>query len=100
MAQATLTQTVLSVPDITCGHCEQVITAALAPVDGVEFIAVDIPAQRVRVDYDPARVDLDRIQAILAAEEYPVASMAGDRSPAPEVATAPVAGCSCCSSGS
>lgn len=98
MARATLTQTVLSVPDITWDHCEQVITAALASVDGVEFIAVDIPAQRVRVDYDPARVNLDRIGAILADEEYPVASMEGDQSPASDIVTAPIAGCSCCSS--
>ena len=100
MVQATLAQTVLNVPDITCGHCELVITAAIAPVDGVEGVAVDIRAKQVRVDHDPARVDVDRLTAILAEEEYSVASAASaGRAEASEEAV-PVAGCSCCGSSS
>jgi len=100
MAQATVTRTVLNVPDITCGHCERVITQALAPVDGVETVAVDIPAKQVRVDHDPARADVDRITAILAEEEYPVTSAAPAAQAEASEEVAPVAGCSCCSSNS
>lgn len=95
MAQVTLAQTVLSVPDITCGHCERAITAALSPVEGVGRVAVDIPAKRVRVDYDPARVDVQRMTAILAKEEYPVAS-ASDRQVEVSLEAVPVSACSCC----
>jgi len=98
MAQATVTRTVLSVPDITCGHCERVITQALAPVAGVEAVAVDIPAKQVRVDHDPARAGVDRLAAILAEEEYPVASAAPAGQAEASGATVPVAGCSCCGS--
>lgn len=96
MAQATLAQTVLSVPDISCGHCERVITTALAPVAGVERVAVNIPAKQVRVDYDPTRVDVTRMTAILAEEEYPVAPAASDGQPEADAEAGPIAGCSCC----
>ena len=66
--------TVLNVPDISCEHCERTITQALTPVDGIESVRVDIPSKQVRVEYDPARVDLERMKAILQDEDYPVAS--------------------------
>jgi copper chaperone len=67
-------QTVLSVPDISCEHCERTVTNALTPLAGVERVAVDLPAKRVTVDYDAARVDVERLSAALAAEDYPVAA--------------------------
>ncbi|HEX7126839.1 MAG TPA: heavy-metal-associated domain-containing protein [Thermodesulfobacteriota bacterium] len=65
---------ILNVPDISCGHCEQTITRALAPVDGVTSVRVDIPARRVHVEYDERRVDVERISRVLAEEDYPVAA--------------------------
>ncbi len=70
-----MTQAVLNVPNITCAHCERTITAALTPLDGVRSVAVDIPAKQVRVEYDPSRVALEQMQAILAEEDYPVESV-------------------------
>jgi copper chaperone len=68
--------TVFTVPDISCEHCEKAITNALAPVDGVRSVKVDIDARQVRVDYDEARLDVERMQQILGDEDYPVASAA------------------------
>jgi copper chaperone CopZ len=70
MAKATLV-----VPDIDCEHCEHVITEALAPVAGIQSVAVDIPAHRVQLDYDDGAVTLDDVKKILAEEDYPVASV-------------------------
>ena len=67
-------QVVLSVPDISCEHCERTITETLSPVEGVRSVNVDIPAKQVRVEYDEAAVDLDRMKDLLAEEDYPVAS--------------------------
>ena len=67
--------TVLSVPDISCEHCERTITNALVPVDGVQAVRVDIPTKQVRVEYDEQRVDVERMQQILNDEDYPVASV-------------------------
>jgi copper chaperone len=67
---------VLNVPDISCEHCEHTITTALQPVAGVRGVRVDIPARQVRVDYDEARVSIDRLKEVLREEDYPVESVA------------------------
>lgn len=97
METTTLTQAVLSVPGITCGHCERTISQALAPVAGVQRVAVDIPARRVTVDYDPGTVGVERLAAVLAAEEYPVAEVAMARPEDGSADQPATGGCSCCS---
>lgn len=69
-----MARTTLSVPDISCEHCERTITEALTPLDGVRDVKVDIPAKQVSVDYDDTIVDVNRFKAVLQEEEYPVAS--------------------------
>ncbi len=69
-----MTQTILTVPDITCAHCERTITNALTPLDGVRRVTVDIPAKEVRVDYDEAAITVDRMRQVLQEEEYPAAA--------------------------
>lgn len=68
--------TILNVPDVSCEHCERAITNALTPVAGVRVVNVDIPGKQVRVDYDEAQVNVDRMKDILQAEDYPVESVA------------------------
>lgn len=70
------TKTVLTVPDISCDHCAQSVTQALTPVDGIENVSIDIPTKQVTVEYDQSRVDVEKMQEILAKEDYPVASIA------------------------
>lgn len=72
-----MTTTILSVPDISCEHCERTITEALSPVAGVHTVQVDIPAKLVRVEYDETAVDVERMKSILADEDYPVSSDSG-----------------------
>ncbi len=69
--------TILHIPDISCEHCEQTITGALTPVDGVREVRVDIPAKQVRVEYDDRAVDVGKMKEILAEEDYPVESVSG-----------------------
>ena len=66
--------TTLSVPDISCEHCERTIKETLTPVDGVKSVNVDIPGKSVKVDYDESAVNIDKFKELLAEEEYPVAS--------------------------
>lgn len=68
-------QITLSVPDISCEHCERTITETLSPVEGVRSVKVDIPAKAVTVDYDDAAVSVDRFKELLKEEEYPVAEV-------------------------
>ncbi len=66
----------LNVPDISCEHCERFITEALTPVQGVQRVQVEIPGKQVRVEYDPATVDVAKMKDFLAEEDYPVESVA------------------------
>jgi copper chaperone CopZ len=70
----------LTVPDITCGHCERTITNALSPVTGVQSVRVDIPAKQVTLVFDESRLSLDRVREILSEEAYPVESVASGAS--------------------
>ena len=69
-----MAQTTLSVPDISCEHCERTITEALTPLEGVRDVRVDIPAKQVSVEYDEATIDVNKFKAVLQEEDYPVAS--------------------------
>lgn len=44
-----MTDRILDVPDISCGHCKAAIEGALAAVAGVETATVDIDARTVTV---------------------------------------------------
>ncbi len=70
-----MARAILSVPDISCEHCERAITNALGAIAGVSAVAVDVPAKRVTVEYDDGAVGLERLTAVLAGEDYPVASV-------------------------
>ncbi len=70
-----MTRVTLSVPEISCEHCEHAITEALTPVKGVQKIQVDIPTKTVQLDFDEATLSLDRVKEILAEEDYPVAGV-------------------------
>lgn len=69
-----MTTIVLNVPDISCEHCERAVREALSGVKGVQSVAVNIPAKRVRVTYDERLVNVERIKEVLQTEDYPVAS--------------------------
>jgi copper chaperone len=70
-----MTKKVLTVPDISCEHCERAIKTALAPIEGVRSVEVDIPAHQVSIEFDETLVGLEGIKEILREEEYPVTAV-------------------------
>jgi copper chaperone len=70
-----MSEAVLTVPNISCQHCERSVIEALSPTEGVEQVSVDIPAKTVRVTYNAERVGIDDLSTILAGRNYPVASV-------------------------
>ena len=70
-----MAETILSVPDISCAHCERTVTGALTPLEGVRDVKVDIAAKQVQVKYDEAAIDVERMKAVLEEEDYPVESV-------------------------
>jgi copper chaperone len=72
MSSSTSERAALTAPDISCGHCVATIDRALGALDGVRHVATDEATKRIEVEYDPSRVSLDRIEATLDEEGYPV----------------------------
>ena len=70
-----MTRTILSVPDISCDHCDKTITGALKDQPGVSRVKVDIASKQVMLDYDEGAIgseaDLDgfRCPIPVAADE-------------------------------
>lgn len=69
---STSEQATLTAPDISCGHCVATVERAVAAIPGVERVAADAATKRVTVAFDPTRVSLARIEAVLSEAGYPV----------------------------
>jgi copper chaperone CopZ len=64
---------IFRVPKIKCEGCAETITRALQSVPGITRSQVIVPAREVHVDFDPVRVDADRVRGALAAAGFPTA---------------------------
>jgi copper chaperone CopZ len=69
-----MAQAKLSVPDISCEHCERTITEKLGAQPGVERVQVDILAKQVILSFNETQIDLQKVQELLTEEGYPVAA--------------------------
>jgi copper chaperone len=67
-----MTTETLSVPAISCDHCQRTIEAALGALPGVRA-DVDVAARIVQVSYDESTVTPATIRATLSEEGYEVA---------------------------
>jgi copper chaperone len=68
-----MTTETLSVPDISCDHCQRTIESALGRLPGVRAATVDVAARTVQLTYDETTVDPATICHTLAEEGYEVA---------------------------
>ena len=66
---------VLTVPNISCAHCENTITSTLTALPGVQRMQVNIPAKQVQVAYNEQQVTVHQLSERLQEEDYPVASV-------------------------
>ena len=66
-------KTTLVAPDISCEHCQHAIEEAIGELVGVDTVKVDIPTKTIRIDYDPRKVTLAKIEEVLYDTGYTVA---------------------------
>ncbi len=71
---ATVQDTVLLVPDISCEHCVSAINGALQELPGIETVATDIPTKSVHLRYDPTKISLAKVEEVLDDVGYTVAN--------------------------
>jgi copper chaperone len=62
-----------TVPEISCDHCVASIESALAPLEGVTKVEVDLGDKVVMVAHDPETVDAARITRSVEGQGYDVA---------------------------
>jgi copper chaperone len=67
-----MTTLTISVPEIHCDHCKSSIEGALAPLPGVAWARVDIPARTVTVEVDETMTDRARLVAAIEEQGYDV----------------------------
>lgn len=66
--------TILSVPDMSCGHCKGAVEAALAAIPGAGVVSVDLATRRVTTSGQP---DPAAVLAALDAAGYPATVLPG-----------------------
>ena len=66
-------QATLTVPRIHCGGCVSTVERTVQKLRGVTSVQASEVTKEVKVDYDPARVDEQKIRGALALVGYPAA---------------------------
>jgi copper chaperone CopZ len=70
-----MTTVKFSVPNISCGHCVHTIQTELVELEGVKEVRASADTRSVTVTFEtPA--DEEKIKALLAEINYPVAGLA------------------------
>lgn len=67
-----MAERVLSVPAVHCDHCVSSIEGAVAPLDGVDSVKVDLDQKDVTVRFDESRLGLDKIVEAIEDQGYDV----------------------------
>lgn len=62
----------LHTPDISCGHCVSAIQNRIGALDGVANVSASTESKTVDVEFDISKVSLEKIEAELTDEGYPV----------------------------
>jgi copper ion binding protein len=57
---------------MTCDGCAARVKGAISALPGVGLVVVDLPSQRVRVEYDPKQADLFEFQQAILAAGYTI----------------------------
>ncbi len=70
-----MTTVTYSVPAINCMHCTHTIEMELGEMQGIQSVKADVNTRNVTIAFD-APASEDKIKALLAEIEYPVAGLA------------------------
>jgi copper chaperone len=65
-------KTTLQVKGMTCGHCEKAVRTALEGVEGVRKATVHLQEGTVDVEFDSAKVSVDKMKETIEDQGYDV----------------------------
>lgn len=72
-----MAKSVLSVPEVHCGHCVSSIEEAVRALAGVGSVSVDLDRKDVTVSYDETSVSLEVIVGAIEDQGYDVGEGGG-----------------------
>lgn len=72
-----MTEATFATPGVSCMSCMAKIEGALTPIEGVSDVDVDLTEQKVRVTFDGASVDSDRLAGAISDAGYEVTAVSG-----------------------
>jgi copper chaperone len=72
MSQTTTERVTLTAPDISCGHCVMTVQNSVGQLEGVKSVSASAETKQINLEFDPSKVSLDKIAAVLDDEGYPV----------------------------
>lgn len=61
-----MNETIIKVPDMSCGHCVATVQGALGRVNGVESVQVSLDTKIARVSH-PGEIDANALMAAVKA---------------------------------
>lgn len=67
-----MTQVLLQVPEVHCGHCKSSLEGAVGALSGVSTVEVSVPDATIDVSFDEAAVQLESIKATIEEQGYAV----------------------------
>ena len=73
-SEINLLKAVIPVSGMTCGHCVAAVEKALEGLDGIGKVSVSLASGEVSIEYDPARVGMDKIREAISELGYTCAA--------------------------
>jgi copper chaperone len=67
-----MTNRILKVEGMSCNHCKAAVTRAVSALKGVSSVEVNLVEKTVAVNYDDAKLPLDRVKEAIQGEGYQV----------------------------
>ncbi|MEH6889811.1 copper chaperone CopZ [Bacillus sp. JJ864] len=62
----------LNVQGMTCNHCKMAVTNALSELAGVQNVEVNLQEGTVNVEYDEAKIDVEKMKEAIEDQGYDV----------------------------
>ena len=62
----------LNVQGMTCNHCKMAVTNALTELEGVQNVEVQLQEGTVNVEYNEAKVDVEKMKEAIEDQGYDV----------------------------
>ena len=63
----------LAVKGMTCSHCQSSVEGSLKGLDGVSSVDVNLESGKVEVNFDEAKVSLEKLKEAVEDQGYDVA---------------------------